>query len=53
MKISIKVDIDTDFNKKEEVLAYLMDKYGSDSVCQIINFSYISPIGAIKDVGKV
>lgn len=46
-------DIDTDFNKKEEVLAYLMDKYGSDSVCQIINFSYITPVVAIRDVGKV
>lgn len=46
-------DIDTDFNKRDEVIRYLMDKYGKDNVCQIINFNFITPCVAIKDVGKV
>ena len=29
------------------------DKYGANRVCQILNFSYITPVVAIKDVGKV
>ena len=53
MKISREVDIDTDFNKRDEVIRYLMDKYGKDNVCQIINFNFITPCVAIKDVGKV
>lgn len=46
-------DIDSDFSDREKVVNYLMEKYGSDRVCQIINFSYITPIVAIKDVGRV
>lgn len=46
-------DIDTDFSDREKVVQYLMDKYGADRVCQIINFSYITPVVAIKDVGRV
>lgn len=46
-------DIDTDFSDREKVIQYLMDKYGADRVCQIINFSYITPVVAIKDVGRV
>lgn len=53
MKISREVDIDTDFNKRDEVIRYLMDKYGKGNVCQIINFNFITPCVAIKDVGKV
>lgn len=53
MKISSEVDIDTDFNKRDEVIEYLMKKYGQDNVCQIINFNFITPCVAIKDVGKV
>lgn len=46
-------DIDTDFAQKDKVLEYLMNKYGEEKVCQIINFSYITPVVAIKDVGKI
>lgn len=46
-------DIDTDFSDREKVVQYLMDKYGEDRVCQVINFSYITPVVAIKDVGRI
>lgn len=46
-------DTDTDVGEREPVIAYLRQKYGENRVCQIINFSFITPIVAIKDVGKV
>ena len=46
-------DVDTDFGEKEKVVEYLKNKYGNERVCQVINFSYITPVVAIKDVGKV
>lgn len=46
-------DTDTDVSNREIVINYLINKYGENRVCQIINFSYITPVVAIKDVGKV
>ena len=46
-------DTDTDVSDRETVINYLINKYGENRVCQIINFSYITPVVAIKDVGKV
>lgn len=46
-------DIDLDFSDRDKVIEYLMNKYGHENVCQIINFSYITPLVAIKDVGRV
>lgn len=46
-------DTDTDVSDRKKVIDYLVEKYGADNVCQIINFSYITPTVAIKDVGKV
>ena len=46
-------DIDIDFADRESIINYLCQKYGDDKVCQVINFSYITPIVAIKDVGRV
>lgn len=46
-------DIDTDFSDREKVVKYLTEKYGEDKVCQVINFSYITPCVAINDVGRV
>ena len=46
-------DIDTDFSDRERVVQYLTDKFGEERVCQVINFSYITPIVAINDVGRV
>lgn len=46
-------DTDTDVYDRGMVINYLINKYGEDRVCQIINFSFITPIVALKDVGKV
>lgn len=46
-------DIDTDFSDREKVVKYLTNKYGQDRVCQVINYSYITPCVAINDVGRV
>lgn len=46
-------DIDTDVGDRDAIIKYLVDKYGEDRVCQIINYSYITPIVAITDVGKI
>lgn len=46
-------DLDIDVSDRPTVINYLIDKYGEDRVCQIINFSFITPVVAIKDVGKV
>lgn len=46
-------DTDTDVADRSAVIDYLINKYGEERVCQIINFSYITPTVAIKDVGKV
>lgn len=45
-------DLDIDLSDRSKVVEYLVNKYGSDRVCQVINFSYITPVVAIKDVGK-
>jgi len=46
-------DTDTDVSDREKIINYLINKYGENRVCQIINFSYITPVVAVKDVGKV
>lgn len=46
-------DIDTDFSDREKVVRYITEKYGEERVCQVINFSYITPCVAINDVGRV
>lgn len=46
-------DTDTDVSDRAAVINYLIDRYGEDRVCQIINFSFITPVVALKDVGKV
>lgn len=46
-------DIDTDVGNRDAIIDYLVDKYGEERVCQIINYSYITPTVAITDVGKI
>ncbi len=48
-------DIDMDFcmDRREEVLHYVTEKYGSEHVCQIITFGTMAAKGAIRDVGRV
>ena len=47
-------DIDMDFqdNRRDEVLHYVIDKYGNDRVAQIITFGTMGAKGALKDVGR-
>ena len=47
-------DIDTDVSDKgrEELIAYIVEKYGTDHVSQIITFGRMKSRGAIKDVGR-
>lgn len=48
-------DIDMDFcdERRGEVVEYLVNKYGSSKVCQIITFSIMMAKGAVRDVGRV
>lgn len=47
-------DIDIDFSDKarDHVIAYLVDKYGQDSVGKVATFSTLGPKAAITDVGR-
>lgn len=48
-------DIDIDFSddKRELVIRYVREKYGEDSVAQIITFGTLSTRAVLKDVGRV
>ncbi|MDI6845250.1 MAG: DNA polymerase III subunit alpha [Candidatus Saccharicenans sp.] len=48
-------DIDIDFcgRRRQEVIDYVTEKYGRDSVCQIITFGTMAARQAIRDVGRV
>ena len=48
-------DIDTDFciDKRGEVIDYVVQKYGSDKVCQIITFNTLAARNAMKSVARV
>lgn len=47
-------DIDMDFqdDRRDEVLRYVIDRYGSDRVAQIITFGTMGPKAALRDVGR-
>ncbi|MCL2860847.1 MAG: DNA polymerase III subunit alpha [Firmicutes bacterium] len=48
-------DFDIDFcvRRRDEVIEYVVKKYGSHNVCQIVTFGTLAPKAAIKDVGRV
>ncbi|MFM1873301.1 MAG: hypothetical protein RL398_2723, partial [Planctomycetota bacterium] len=48
-------DIDIDFcgDRRAEVIDYVRQKYGNDSVCQIITFGTMASRGVLRDVGRV
>ncbi len=48
-------DIDIDFSdtKRDLVIQYVREKYGQDSVSQIITFGTLSSRAVLKDVGRV
>ena len=47
-------DIDMDFqdDRRDEVLHYVVSKYGSDNVAQIITFGTLGAKASIRDVGR-
>lgn len=48
-------DIDVDFpdDKRDQVIEYVRQKYGADSVAQIVTFGTLSARAVLKDVGRV
>lgn len=48
-------DVDIDFCpvRREEVIRYVEEKYGSDKVCQIITFGTLAARNALKGVARV
>ncbi|MCX8084501.1 MAG: DNA polymerase III subunit alpha [Calditerrivibrio sp.] len=48
-------DFDIDFckNRRDEVIKYVIDKYGNDKVAQIVTFGQLLARGVIRDVGRV
>lgn len=47
-------DFDIDFcvERRQEVIDYVVDKYGKDNVSQIITFSTLAARAVVKDVGR-
>ncbi len=48
-------DIDVDFpdEKRYQIIDYVVEKYGRDSVCQIINYGRMKAKMAVRDVARV
>ena len=48
-------DVDLDFpsDRREEVIKYITDTYGSDHVAQIATFGTLAARAAVRDVGRV
>lgn len=48
-------DIDTDFpdNRRDEVIEYVINKYGKRRVCGIVTFGTLSAKQVLRDVGRV
>ena len=46
------IDIDFCYNRRDEVIEYMYDKYGKDRVSQIIAFGTLAARAAIRDVGR-
>lgn len=46
------IDIDFCYERREEVIDYVKQKYGSEKVAQIITFGTMAARGAIRDVGR-
>ncbi len=46
------IDVDFCYNRRDEVIAYVGEKYGHDRVSQIITFGTLAARAAIRDVGR-
>ena len=47
------IDVDFGFERRQEVIDYVVDKYGKDRVAQIVTFGTLAARGVIRDVGRV
>ena len=47
------IDIDFCFERRSEVIDYVVEKYGKDCVTQIVTFGTLLAKGVIRDVGRV
>ncbi|PHJ39079.1 hypothetical protein P378_05705 [Desulforamulus profundi] len=46
------IDIDFDYERRGEVIEYIVQKYGTERVAQIITFGTMAARAAIRDVGR-
>ncbi len=47
------IDVDFCYNRRDEVIRYMFDKYGDDHVSQIIAFGTLGAKAVVRDVGRV
>lgn len=47
------IDVDFCFEKRPQIIRYVIDKYGEQNVSQIITFGTMAARGVIKDVARV
>lgn len=47
------IDIDFCFERRDEVIRYVIERYGKENVCQIITFGTMAARGVVRDVGRV
>ncbi len=47
------IDVDFCFERRQEVIDYVVEKYGKDRVVQIVTFGTLQAKGVIRDVGRV
>ncbi|MBQ7241942.1 MAG: DNA polymerase III subunit alpha, partial [Firmicutes bacterium] len=46
------IDVDFCYERRQEVIDYVVEKYGEDRVAQIVTFGTLAARAAIKDVGR-
>ena len=47
------IDVDFCFERRGEVIDYVVEKYGKDQVVQIVTFGTLAAKGVVRDVGRV
>ena len=47
------IDVDFCFERRQEVIDYVVRKYGKDRVAQIVTFGTLAARGVLRDVGRV
>jgi len=47
------IDVDFCYERRQEVIDYVVEKYGKDRVAQIVTFGTMAARAAIRDVGRV